>query len=69
MGREKIEVEAGIFNCVKVQPRLVGEGRGFTKKDKMYLWFTDDKYCMLVRGKSKIALGWITADLLYYERE
>lgn len=67
--REKIEVDAGTFKCVKVQPRLVGEGRGFTKKDKMYLWFTDDKYHMLVKGKSKIALGWITIELIHYERE
>lgn len=69
LGREKIEVPAGNYKCIKVQPRLVGEGRGFTKKDKMYLWFTDDKYHIMVKGKSKIALGWITAELIHYERE
>ena len=69
LGKEEIKVDAGTFKCVKVQPMLVGEGRGFTKKDKMYLWFTDDKYHMMVKGKSKIALGWITAELIYYERE
>lgn len=69
LGKEKIKVDAGTFKCIKVQPRLVGEGRGFTKKDKMYLWFTDDEYRMMVKGKSKIALGWITAELIDYERE
>ena len=69
LGREKIKVDAGEFNCIKIEPKLVGEGRGFTKKDKMHLWLTDDRYHMLVKGKSKVAMGWISAELLYYERE
>lgn len=67
--REDVKVTAGTFRCLKVQPRLVGEGRNFNKRDKMYLWFTDDEHRMLVKGKSKIALGYISAELLYYERE
>jgi hypothetical protein len=69
LGREKIKVDAGVFNCIKIEPKLVGEGRGFTKKDKMHLWLTDDQYHMLVKGKSKVAMGWISAELLYYDRE
>jgi hypothetical protein len=68
-GREKIKVKAGTFKCIKVQPILVGEGTGFTKKDLMYLWFTDDKHHMMVKGKSKVALGWISVNLLRYERK
>ncbi len=67
--REEVEVTAGKFKCLKIQPRLVGEGRNFNKRDKMYLWLTDDEHHMLVKGKSKIALGYISAELLHYERE
>ncbi len=69
LGRERVEVKAGKFKCIKVQPRLVGEGRNFNKRDKMYLWFTDDEYHVLVKGKSKVAMGWINAELIHYERK
>ncbi len=68
-GREEVKVNAGTFNCIKVQPHLVGEGRNFNKRDKMYLWFTDDEYHVLVKGKSKVAMGWINAELIHYERK
>lgn len=69
-GLEEIKVDAGTFRCIKVQPRLVGESkRGFTRRDKMYLWLTDDPYHMMVKGKSKIAIGSISAELIHYERE
>ncbi len=67
--REEIDVAAGTFKCLKVQPRLVGEGRNFNKRDKMFLWFTDDEHRMLVKGKSRIALGYLSAELIHYERE
>ncbi len=69
LGREQVKVDAGVFKCIKIEPKLVGEGRGFTKKDKMHLWLTDDQYHMLVKGKSKVAMGWVSAELLFYERE
>jgi hypothetical protein len=67
--REEIRVKAGTFVCVKVEPKLVGEGRGFTKGDKMYLWFSDDRYHLLVKASSKVALGYISGELIHYERE
>ncbi len=69
LGREQIKVKAGTFDCIKVEPKLVGEGSGFTKRDKMYLWFTDDKYHMMVKGKAKISLGWLSVNLLHYKRK
>jgi hypothetical protein len=69
IGQEEVTVAAGVFQCIKVQPRLVGEGRRFNKRDKMYLWFTNDRYHVLVQGRSKVAMGWLSAELLYYERE
>jgi len=67
--KENVEVKAGTFSCLKIEPRLVGEGYGFTKKDKMYIWLTDDCYKTVIKVKSKVKLGWIGADLLYYERK
>ncbi|MGD9202291.1 MAG: DUF3108 domain-containing protein [Chitinispirillia bacterium] len=67
--REEVKVKAGIFQCIKVEPKLVGEGKGFTKRDKMYLWFTDNNDHILVKAKSKIAIGWISAHLIAIKRE
>jgi hypothetical protein len=69
LGRERVETPAGEFRCLKIKPSLVGEGRGLTKRDKMYIWLTDDEYKMPVLVRSKIAIGSLSAKLLYYERE
>jgi hypothetical protein len=66
--REKVKSEAGTFSCLVVEPRLVGEGRGFTRRDKMTLWLTDDRYHMLVMVRAKAAIGSLTARLLHFER-
>jgi hypothetical protein len=66
--RATIKVEAGTFNCLLVKPVLVGEGRVFTKKDEILLWFTNDGFKMPVMAKAKIKFGSITARLIWYER-
>jgi hypothetical protein len=66
--RDVIKVDAGTFNCLLVKPALVGEGRVFTKKDEILLWFTDDDFKMPVMAKAKIKFGSITARLIWYER-
>jgi len=65
--RATITVEAGTFNCLMVKPVLVGEGRVFTKKDEILLWFTDDKFKMPVMAKAKIKFGSITGSLIWYD--
>ncbi|MBD3314179.1 MAG: DUF3108 domain-containing protein [Chitinivibrionales bacterium] len=67
--REKIEVPAGDFTCLKLKPRLVGDGRGFTKRDEMYIWVTDDEHHMPVLVKAKAKLGHLWAELIHYERD
>jgi hypothetical protein len=67
--RKPIQVEAGTFNCLLVKPVLVGEGRVFNKKDEIKLWLTDDLYKMPVMAQARIALGVITARLIWYERK
>lgn len=66
--KEKIEVGAGTFNCVLVEPKLVGEGRAFNKKDKLKVWISDDDRRIPVLIRSKIKVGSITAKLIWYER-
>ncbi|MBD3391128.1 MAG: DUF3108 domain-containing protein [Chitinivibrionales bacterium] len=67
--RETIEVPAGAFECFKLEPRLMGEGRGFTKRDKLTVWIADDEARTPVMVKAKIKLGSLSARLLHYERK
>jgi hypothetical protein len=67
--RKSLKVDAGEFNCLLVKPVLVGEGRVFTKKDEVRLWLTDDAFKMPVMVSAKIAVGSITARLVWYERK
>jgi len=65
--REAISVKAGDFNCVIVEPRLVGDGRNFTKNDRLQIWISDDERRIPVLIKSKIRLGSIVGELVSYE--
>lgn len=68
--REKktIEVDAGVFNCIRLEPKLAGEGRAFNKRDKLEVWVTDDQYKTPVLIKSKIKFGTINAKLIWKNR-
>jgi hypothetical protein len=66
--RGTVKVDAGTFNCLLVKPVLVGEGRVFTKKDEIVLWFTDDEYRMPVMARAKIKFGSIVARLIWYKK-
>ncbi len=67
LGRETITVPAGTFNTIKVQPILVGDGQGFNKKDKMYIWLSDDSRRLVVRGQAKARVGNINIKLQQLE--
>jgi len=62
--RESVQVGAGTFNCVVVEPALVGEGKAFNKKSKIEVWVSDDenKYPVMVKSKAKV--GSINAKLV-----
>ncbi len=62
--RETVNVGGKSYNCVKVEPSLVGEGRVFTKKDKMEIWVTDDENRYPVLLKSKAKIGSLNAKLV-----
>ena len=67
--RERITVEAGTFSCIVVEPHLAGEGRTFSRRDRIQIWFTDDDHRIPVRVRSRIAIGSVVGELVDYRRE
>ncbi len=65
-GKETIEVAAGKFDCIIVEP-LVQEGGLFKSEGNIIIWLTDDEIKMPVRVKTKVVVGAIDADLTAYE--
>lgn len=65
LGREKIKVPAGEFECFKLEPQLRGEGI-FKAKGKLWVWLTTDNRRLPVLMKSKILIGSIEAVLVEY---
>ncbi|MBS1518271.1 MAG: DUF3108 domain-containing protein [Bacteroidetes bacterium] len=64
-GKETIEVPAGEFRCVKLEP-LVEEGGLFKSEGSILVWLTDDDRKMPVKVKTKVVIGSIDADLSSY---
>lgn len=60
--RETIEVPAGKFPCLVVEPILKGDGL-FKAKGTLLIWMTDDSRHMPVKMQSKIPVGSIKAEL------
>lgn len=65
LGKETIEVTAGEFRCIKVEP-LVQEGGLFKSEGSIIVWMTDDERRMPVKVKTKVIIGSIDADLSEY---
>ncbi|MCK5740386.1 DUF3108 domain-containing protein [bacterium] len=66
--RETIEVKAGKFNCLVVEPLLVEEGGIFKHDGRMLIWLSDDSVKMPVQMKSKVSfIGSITTELIKYK--
>ena len=64
--REKVEVPAGIFTCLKVEPVLKSEGL-FRQKGRLHVWLTDDRYKIPVKMTSKVVIGSIASKLVSYQ--
>lgn len=65
LGKQVVEVDAGKFRCVVVEP-LVVEGGLFKSEGSIYVWLTDDNRKMPVKVATKILIGYVTADLVSY---
>ena len=64
--KEKIEVPAGTFDCLVVEPILKASGI-FKHKGKLTVWLTDDEVKMPVLMKSKVVIGSISTELTNYK--
>jgi hypothetical protein len=60
--RERVEVPAGKFDCVLVEPVLKSEGI-FKSKGQMLVWLSDDERRIPVQVKSKVPIGSISVVL------
>jgi len=60
--KERVEVPAGKFDCVVVEPMLKSEGV-FKSKGSIFVWLTDDERRIPVLVTSKIPIGSISVSL------
>ncbi len=65
LGRQQIEVDAGTFNCVLVEP-LMKEGGLFKSEGRIIIWLTDDERKIPVKVSTKVVVGSIDAELREY---
>lgn len=65
-GKETIEVPAGKFDCIVIEP-LVKEGGLFKHDGDIIIWLTDDDIKMPVRVRTKIIIGHVDVLLSKYE--
>lgn len=65
LGKERITVAAGTFDCIIVEP-LVLEGGLFKSEGNIIIWLSDDDLKIPVRVKTKVVIGSIDADLTSY---
>jgi hypothetical protein len=65
-GKETIQVDAGKFDCIIVEP-LVREGGLFKSEGSILVWLSDDELKIPVRVKTKVVVGAIDADLTSYQ--
>ncbi len=67
-GLDSVEVPAGKFDCIVVEPVMRAEGI-FQAKGKIKIWLTNDRYKMPVKMQTEVFfLGAIHADLIEYRQ-
>jgi hypothetical protein len=65
LGRQTVEVNAGTFDCILVEP-LVKEGGLFKSEGRIIIWLTDDEKKIPVKVSAQIAIGSIDVELREY---
>jgi hypothetical protein len=66
LGRQKIEVDAGKFDCIVLEP-LVVEGGLFKNEGSIKVWLTNDENKIPVKMSTKVVVGNIDVVLTKYE--
>lgn len=62
LGRQRIEVDAGTFDCAIIEP-LIKEGGLFKSEGRVLIWLTDDERKIPVKVSTKVIIGSIDAEL------
>ncbi|HTY35987.1 MAG TPA: DUF3108 domain-containing protein [Bacteroidota bacterium] len=65
LGRQRIDVDAGTFNCIIVEP-MMKEGGLFKSEGRVLIWLTDDERKIPVKVSTKVVIGSIEAELREY---
>ncbi len=63
--RETIDVEAGKFRCIVIEP-LVVKGGLFKSEGSIFIWLSDDERKIPVKVATRILIGFVSADLVSY---
>jgi hypothetical protein len=64
LGRERVETELGVFDALKVQPRMHDSASSEDRnKGKLFLWFSDDARRLPVMARTILPIGSVTARL------
>lgn len=64
--RETVSVDAGVFDCLVLEPVLMGDAI-FKQKGRLKVWVTDDQFKMPVLMKTKIVVGAIASVLTHFK--
>jgi hypothetical protein len=64
--RSKLKTPCGKVQAIKLEPKLFGPGRIFSKKGEMAMWVTDNKRHVPLQLIAKTGAGTITARLTNY---
>ncbi len=65
LGRQELEIEAGTFKTIVVEP-IVKEGGLFKSEGRIVIWLTDDERKIPVRVNTKVIVGSIDTELREY---
>ena len=65
LGRQELEVEAGTFRTLVVEP-MVKEGGLFKAEGRIVVWLTDDERKIPIRVNTKVLIGSIDTELREY---
>lgn len=66
LGRQVIEVEAGTFNTIVIEP-VIKQGGLFKSEGRILIWLSDDDRKIPVKVSSKILIGSVDAELTGYK--
>lgn len=65
LGQQRIEVEAGTFDCIIVEP-VMKEGGLFKSEGHIIIWMTNDERKIPVKVSTEVVVGSIDAELREY---